>query len=127
MDSLSKGLDQPNLQDRKVVAFKPSISDGGRKTQLDPIPRYLSRVFDSSSPGESNEIWVKFKDAVRQHPNAGIDFFGRRDKTQAAHSLWGHLSWKGLEEDNFMSWTSSLLFAIQYIFYRHNDQWARPS
>lgn len=80
MDALSKGLDRPDLQDTKVFAFKPSISDDGRKTQLDPIPRYLSRVFDSSSPGKSNEIWVKSKDAVRQHPNAEIDFLGEEIK-----------------------------------------------
>src|ERR1700722_578744 len=30
-----------------------------------------------------------------------------------------HLQWWG--KDNLVSWTSSLLFALQYIFYRHTD------
>lgn len=38
-----------------------------------------------------------------------------------AHVLYLHLRWwpDDSVEDNFVSWTSSLLFAIQYIYYRH--------
>ena len=127
MESLSSGLERLNLQAPGVVAFVPSSSDHGWSIKLEPIPRYLFRVFDSTSPGESNDVWTKSKDAVRHRPNAGIDIFKRRDRTQAAFSIWGHLEWKGLQDDNLMSWTSSLLFAIQYIFYRHNSQRGQPS
>jgi hypothetical protein len=127
MESLSNALDRLDLQAPKVVTFVPSSSDHGWNIKLDPIPQYLFRVFDSTSPGESNDIWIRSKVAVRHRTDAEIDIFKRRDRSQAAHSLWGHLMWKGLQDDDLMSWTSSLLFAIQYIFYRHNSQRARPS
>ncbi|KAF7165377.1 hypothetical protein CNMCM6106_001567 [Aspergillus hiratsukae] len=42
-------------------------------------------------------------------------------RTTIARALNLHLRWwpKNGLEDNFVSWTSSLLFAIQYIYYRH--------
>lgn len=35
--------------------------------------------------------------------------------------LYIHLRWWGTlsDPDNLVSWTSSLLFALQYVFYRH--------
>jgi hypothetical protein len=38
---------------------------------------------------------------------------------ETADLIWGHLMWQHLPRDNLMSWTNSLLFAIQYAFYRH--------
>jgi hypothetical protein len=38
---------------------------------------------------------------------------------ETARLIRGHLKWQHLEKDNLMSWTSSLLFAIQYVFHKH--------
>lgn len=43
--------------------------------------------------------------------------------------LWRHLKWKGSSlnhKDNFMSWTSSLLFALQYMIYRYDHDRDHP-
>ncbi|KAK4551666.1 hypothetical protein LTR86_010997 [Recurvomyces mirabilis] len=127
MDTLSKDLDRLNLQAPKVVAFDPSTSKHNWNFDLDPIPRYLFRVYDQNSPGLSDGDWVKSKDLVQGAPEAGVDVFCRDDRTELAHQIWGHLMWKGLKNDNLMSWTSSLLFVIQYIFYRYNRQSERPT
>ncbi|KAL4901969.1 hypothetical protein BDW74DRAFT_181126 [Aspergillus multicolor] len=41
-----------------------------------------------------------------------------------AYTLNKHLRWRSKDdvEDNFVSWTSSLLFALQYIYYRHKSR-----
>ena len=46
-----------------------------------------------------------------------------------AGTLNRHLCWWGkpTDPDNLVSWTSSLLFAFQYIFYRHNHSRDRSS
>ena len=51
-------------------------------------------------------------------------FFSNLDckkRTEIAQALNLHLQWlqNGGNRDNFVSWTSSLLFAIQFIYYRH--------
>lgn len=126
MESLSKGLAQLDLTP-KGIAFAPNESHYEWGITLDPIPRYLFRVYDSTSPGESNNIWVKSRNATRGQPDARVDIFKRSDRNQGARRIWQHLKWKGCTDDNLMSWTSSVLFAIQYMFRRHNTQWGRPS
>ena len=39
--------------------------------------------------------------------------------TEAAEYLEEHLKWRCADDCNLMSWTSSVLFALQYALYRH--------
>ena len=48
-----------------------------------------------------------------------LDIFARQDNEQVASMLYRHLRWWEGSEDNFVSWTSSLLFALIYIFHLH--------
>jgi hypothetical protein len=48
-----------------------------------------------------------------------VDIFAREDNEQVASMLNTHLRWWESLEDNLVSWTSSLLFALVYIFHLH--------
>lgn len=67
---------------------------------------------------------MRSESASRNKASSAEDIFHKLDlekRTIVARTLNLHLRWwpKGDSDDNFVSWTSSLLFAIQYIFYRH--------
>jgi hypothetical protein len=92
-----------------------------RGTTSRPIPRYLFRVFTRHSDGSTDKEWVKSRDFVAGLATATNDVFESTTPEDTAKNIWGHLKWMGFENDNLMSWTSSLLVAIQYVFYRHAD------
>jgi hypothetical protein len=61
-------------------------------------------------------------DATEGIGNPRLDIFAR-DKHEVAEMLNRHLRWWSGDEDNLVSWTSSLLFALVYMFHLH----ANPS
>lgn len=56
-------------------------------------------------------------DARYGSPNWAMDIFARTDKTEAAEMINRHLRWQEGYEDNLVSWTCSLLFALVYVFH----------
>lgn len=58
-------------------------------------------------------------DATDGIPNARLDIFARDDEREVADMLNRHLRWWKGDKDNLVSWTSSLLFALVYIFHLH--------
>lgn len=125
-DELNNLLDRMTLKDPctdDCLPFSlPHFVDSNHRTHLSPLPRYLFRLSTPRSDGITNDEWAKSKDA-----RAGLrqeDIFSRSDRQQAAAEISDHLWWKGdpHRRDNLVSWTSSLLFACQYIVYRrlHN-------
>lgn len=89
--------------------------------RIDDVPRYLFRVCTPRSGGLTDETWAKSADARRRTGDWRCDIFARSDRMRVAVMIRKHLRWevKPREEDNLVSWTSSLLFALQFIFYRH--------
>ena len=61
--------------------------------------------------------------------NGRVDILAKDDNQQVAGTLNRHLRWWGepTDPDNLVSWTSSLLFAFQSIFYRHHHSRDRLS
>lgn len=111
-------------EDPEQLLFKPQADSGLAPTALDEIPRYLFRVASPLSSGTTNGIWVRSKSAYQNRNFFTEDiFFGlnAEKRTTIARTLNLHLRWWPQDDvtDNFVSWTSSLLFAIQYIYYRH--------
>lgn len=105
-------------EEPEQLIFRPPNTDDA----LNNIPHYLFRIVSPKSDGITNDRWVRSVAAV-QKPNCPQDdiFFkldGAKQK-QVAHILSRHLWWVEQPRDLFVSWTSSLLFAIQYIYYRH--------
>jgi hypothetical protein len=127
METLTEWLGHTRLSDEPEVEqllFKPPLHSGLAATALDGIPRYLFRVVTPYSDGTADETWVRSQSASQNKASSVVDIFHKLDlekRTVVARTLNLHLRWWPKDEldDNFVSWTSSLLFAIQYIFYRH--------
>ncbi|KAK0619423.1 hypothetical protein B0T14DRAFT_208177 [Immersiella caudata] len=86
--------------------------------KFDDIPRYLFRVYSPMSRGTTDNHWAKSMDARQCGSNRSLDIFARSD-SGVAGMINRHLRWMQGSQDNLVSWTSSLLFAIIYIFYLH--------
>ncbi|KAF7676126.1 hypothetical protein GT037_005631 [Alternaria burnsii] len=117
---LSKSPDGPTL-------FYPPLSPNSQALKIEDAPTYLFRTFVEASPGPNDDsVITSAASRVELPGNGRIDLL-QLERTVAADCLETHLH-KGLFDvftnDNLMSWTSSLLFAIQYAIYR--GQWPSP-
>ncbi|KAL7912613.1 hypothetical protein GGI35DRAFT_440710 [Trichoderma velutinum] len=93
-------------------------------TKLHDTPRYLFRVFSDASAGENSSEWVKSVDAL---DNNFENIFARNAFTVAI-TLNEHLMWEPKScGDPFISWTTSLLVAIQYAIYKHKTEYVKLS
>jgi hypothetical protein len=104
-----------------TTLFLPTSADEIVKQHLKQTdtPRYLFRVFDPRSSGTSNSSVVA-SIASKQPESDTVNLLSRPTNT-AAQLVYDHLKKQltfGNNSDNLMSWTSSLLFAIQYAIYR---------
>lgn len=130
MDRITEGIrtthlrDEPEVPDQLIFNLQGnSILDLGA---LYNIPRYLFRIVSPLSDGRTDSAWVRSQAACQNTRSSREDVFSawnNNRQIKIASTLNLHLRWwpKGDLEDNFVSWTSSLLFAIQYIYYRHQD------
>jgi hypothetical protein len=126
-DGLVQGLDLLSLtastpEFPEYLPFHPSGKYESLRQNLSAIPRYLFRISSPQSDATTDETWVKSKDAMLGRGTATRDIFEEPDGPATETLLDKHLRWRGHADghDNLVSWTSSLLFALQYIFYRHN-------
>ncbi|KGO78348.1 hypothetical protein PITC_059610 [Penicillium italicum] len=128
MESLSETMRNARLgdplDDPENLLFRPRIGSGLAPTALDEIPRYLFRVASPCSNGTTNKTYVRSESAYQNHISSTEDIFSDLNdekRITIAHALNLHLRWwvDDKSKDNFVSWTSSLLFAIQHIYYRH--------
>lgn len=129
MENLNEAMGNVSLggpsEDPDQLLFKPQAGSGLAPTALDKIPRYLFRVASTLSSGTTNGMWVHSESAYQNQNFFTEDIFFDLDdekRKSIAQTLNLHLRWsrgKKVGTDNFVSWTSSLPFAIQYIYYRH--------
>ena len=117
LGDLADELHTLSLSEPEYLLFNPTGDKLWLREKFDGIPRYLFRVFTPNSDGTTDRFWVKSKDAKYSSADSRVD------NQRVASMLNRHLRWRGKDEDpdNWVSWTSSLLFALQYIFYRHID------
>ena len=98
-------------------------SDVGESEDLPDVPRYLFRAFDAASSGESNENVVASSASTYAKDTCRIDLLSMGIE-ERAERLCTHLKKKCFGEadiaDNLMSWSSSLLFVLQYAVWRCN-------
>jgi hypothetical protein len=121
---LTDELQALSLSEPEYLLFNPTGDKAWLRRKFDDIPRYLFRVFTPKSDETTTDrVWVKSKDASHDSANSEVDILARDNNQQVASMLNRHLRWGGkpLDPDNLVSWTSSLLFALQYIFYRYTD------
>ncbi|KAJ5088247.1 hypothetical protein N7456_011863 [Penicillium angulare] len=118
LDGASNGPEEP-----EQLLFEPQTRDRVPETALDDIPRFLFWIATPKSGGYNDEKWVKSQAAKQNKASSTRDIFANPGKALTAKTLNLHLRWfiqEGIEY-NLVSWTSSLLFAIQYIYYRRAD------
>jgi hypothetical protein len=109
------------------VLFNPlaSSSFSSFDFHLDEIPRYLFRTFDPKSSGKNNGDVVASPASENRTINSKIDILSLDDDFATTIVDWHLNPWKCRDDrsqnlDNFMSWTFSLLYAIQYALYRRH-------
>lgn len=135
VDDLIETFGQASLGDEgqgpeQLLCEPPSSSKASKS--LDDIPAYLFRVVFPLSAGKTDDIWARSESACQRTVSSTKDIFSFQhinDRQTKASELNVHLRWRGGStpaEDNFVSWTSSLLFAIQYIYYRRHHDIPRP-
>jgi hypothetical protein len=148
MESLNDELGSMALA-AVCVPFKPTRDNADNMdTNFDNTPRYLFRVYDSKTSGETNKTWVKSMDAVEDEKNPEIDENdieyhmvdafrrwnagkkargkvprGKVPRGKVPRGLNEHIRWWTATsgKNNFVSWTNSLPFAITYAIYRMKD------
>ncbi|KAL7948716.1 hypothetical protein V8C42DRAFT_312091 [Trichoderma barbatum] len=129
MNELTTSLTKLEIGRRKYVGFAdenevkevPFNPSGNLATKLHNTPRYLFRVYSDVSAGKHSSEWMKSCDALK---NTFTDIFAR-DASIVALTLNEHLWWQPKSfGDPFISWTTSLLVAIQYAIYKHKTEHA---
>lgn len=110
--------------------FYPPASFDNQSLNFDAVPQYLFRTFDEASSGRNDEsIIASIASIVGPQESSRVDLLAL-ERHKAAELLHMHLTkdcFGGKESDNLMSWTSSLLFAIQYAFWRLRCRECHPS
>ncbi|KAH8124573.1 hypothetical protein FP744_10006358 [Trichoderma asperellum] len=130
MNELETGFDALSINrlinpiDKDIPNEIPFCPSGNLATKLQDTPRYLFRVFSKDSAGENSSEGMKSVDA--QNGNFTVDIFKRDNASAVALTLNEHLrGWEKSDGDPFISWTTSLLFAIQYAIYKYKDEHAK--
>jgi hypothetical protein len=117
VEDLTDELTSLHLSDDDHLAYNPSGDKSWLVPKLNEIPRYLFRVYSPRSCGITDRSWTKSKDARHDIPSSRLDIFVRSEEEVAA-MIHRHLMWKQ-GPDNLVSWTSSLPFALVYMFHLH--------
>ncbi|GAW18481.1 hypothetical protein ANO14919_079570 [Xylariales sp. No.14919] len=107
--------------DGPTLFSPPAGKFGSSDPELEEIPPYLFRVFDYRSSGKNSATVMASEASIRGAQDSRIDIQSL-DEGTVTERLHYHLEQKSLVDaekfDNLVSWTSSLLFALQYAIYR---------
>ncbi|KAI4907235.1 hypothetical protein J4E90_009737 [Alternaria incomplexa] len=98
--------------------FYPPTSFDSHWLKFEDIPQYLFRIFDAAILGTDGVVH-SIESSIEPEGNSRTDLLSLRND-RATTLLHAHLKKTcfSRETDNLTSWTSSLLFAIQYALYR---------
>jgi len=98
----------------RATLYEPSGPLQGLIPLLDQTPRYLYRTHSPRSSGKTTATFVASSGAENNYPD-----ILQRDTPHARFALRRHVTtWARGPKDNLMSWTSSLLFALQHAIRR---------
>lgn len=110
--------------------FYPPASFNNQSLNFDYVPQYLFRTFDEASSGRNDEsVIASIASIFGPQESSRVDLLAL-ERHKAAELLHMHLTkdcFGGKNSDNLMSWTSSLLFAIQYAVWRLRRRGCHPS
>jgi hypothetical protein len=103
--------------------FYPPASSDIQDLDLVDVPQYLFRTFDTKSSGINNKSVIASTASQSKSPKFRTDIL-KLKRHRIAELLSMHLDKPcigGSNIDNLMSWTSSLLFAMQYAIWRRKS------
>lgn len=127
LTQLTDTLQNTTLDDGAVL-FSPRAHARWSNLELKPVPRFLFRVYTPRSDGVTSKDEVSSRDAISEEQESNKDIFATRTPEATAELIADHLFWRRKERsDNLMSWSSSMLFVIRYIFHRHYNSNDRSS
>jgi hypothetical protein len=110
--------------------FYPPASFSALFLNFDAVPQYLFRTFDRASSGRNDEsVIASCASIIGSHESSRTDIL-TLERRVATKLLYMHLTkscFAGEGSDNLMSWTSSLLFALQYAVWRLKTRGCHPS
>ena len=132
------------MVDPHSLTFKPTAEQRAQMPLFpaNRVPRYLFRVYDRYSVGETTEDVTKPGGAAPDRNTTPVlwadkearwkstrnrDMFSQRREV-AAELLWRHLRWTRDHEHrcSLVSWSSSLLVVLQYALFRHKGRKEPP-
>ena len=110
------------------LLFFPSPFSQSVHESFDNIPTFLFRLHAPRTVGTTTTTEVTSPACNGGDTGKMRDLF-RKPSADAAEGLNAHLWWQTWHEDkcNLMSWSSSLLFLLQYGLYRHVKDHNRPA
>lgn len=117
-NSLATNLETLNIleSNHNGLPFRPPP---GFQPTLD-VPRYLFRVSSPGCAGLTTPDVAQSASAASNYALSRTCLFRIEDASLAADMVHKHLTWASPRAaDNLVSWTSSLLTALVYVFYRH--------
>lgn len=110
--------------------FYPPASINVRSRDVDDeVPQYLFRTYDEASSGRNSESEIASTASMISPATSRADILALESE-KATKLLHDHLDkscFSSKDSDNFMSWTSSFLFAIQYAIWRLSRRGCTPS
>ncbi|RAH64291.1 uncharacterized protein BO66DRAFT_475899 [Aspergillus aculeatinus CBS 121060] len=100
------------------LCFNPPADLKATCSSLSETPTYLFRVASAKTSAQTSSTWVRPKSTLPHGEDIFSNLNEGRKRDRIAALLNDHLWWKEPPNDPFVSWTSSLLFALQYIYFR---------
>ncbi|WPB07203.1 uncharacterized protein RHO25_011864 [Cercospora beticola] len=113
--------DHPYRYQNGPTLFWPLDEHDGCGEMPEP-PKYLFRTADDSSSGQNNVDFIASAASIVSPGLSKIDLLSPRTRSTAAQRLHNHLRKQCFDDqditDNLSSWSSSLLFVVQYALWR---------
>ncbi|OJJ96470.1 hypothetical protein ASPACDRAFT_46638 [Aspergillus aculeatus ATCC 16872] len=100
------------------LCFNPPAALKATCSSLSKTPTYLFRVASAKTSAKTSSTWVRPKSTLPHREDIFSNLNEGKKRDRIAALLNDHLWWKEPSNDPFVSWTSSLLFALQYIYFR---------
>ncbi|KAF7515129.1 hypothetical protein G7054_g14741 [Neopestalotiopsis clavispora] len=109
--------DEAGEHARTEIPFHQFYATAG---ETEVVPRFLFRIFSRVSAGNNDQDWMRSEATIHGNTINIID----DEESHVAMALNEHLRWSTSRSfpDPFISWTTSLLFAIQYSIYKHRTE-----
>lgn len=107
-----------------LTIYQPSAGQASLHLHLEQIPHFLLRVSSDNSNGSTSATRVVSGAVKRGYSSSDVL---SRSNDWAVDRLKAHVKWRFREDGNFVSWTNSIIFALQHAVRKANGGKGCPS